>query len=608
MTEERNCSTILRVHRLLLFLCAAALGWAALVLVTGGIEWRIAGVLFRSREPGRALAIGLGLLILHAIVFRESFVRDSDRAMVVLRRLLPALGVCCALVLGIHAVHYGTFTAGGSDSFAYISQAYGWLNGQMPRGLPIPMSVPWPNGDASLVPLGYVPGPHPHTMVPAYAPGLPLMMAAARVVLGACGPFLVVPLCAALLVWLTFLLGRRTAGPWAGILAAMFAVTSPIVVFQSMSPMTDVPVAALWTGAALSALGGSRRSAAATGLWTAAAYLVRPNLPVIPVILFLHLAATSRGRERWIRLALFSATAAPAALAIAALYTSWHGTPFSSGFGSAEEIFSLKNIGPNLARYPVWLWQSQSPLVLLALVPFLPWFKAGTNPAARRLFAALFAGTVISYLMYFPFEEWWYLRFLLPAIPALLVLMASGLVAIGRRLPRPWDRVGVAAVAIGLILMTTRFNYGQGMFGSLKAGERRYADIGTYLRDALPANAIVLSVQHSGSVRYYGGRMTVRWDLIPRDWTPRTPVELERLGMHPYMVIEDWEMPQMRAWFGLAPDAPSPWPLVARMREPVGVSVLDMASQPAAQIVPAALAPGGAPLCAAQQPLTIQRP
>ena len=48
------------------------------------------------------------------------------------------------------------------------------------------------------------------------------------------------------------------------------------------------------------------------------------------------------------------------------------------------------------------------------------------------------------------------------------------------------------------------------------------------------------------------------------------------------MVIEDWEMPQMRDWFGLAPDAPVPWPLVARMREPVGVSVLDMSSQPAA--------------------------
>ena len=142
----------------------------------------------------------------------------------------------------------------------------------------------------------------------------------------------------------------------------------------------------------------------------------------------------------------------------------------------------------------------------------------------------------------------------------------------------------------------------------MKAGERRYADVGTYIHEALPPNAVVLTVQHSGSVRYYGGRMTIRWDLIDRDWTARAAAELERLGLHPYMVIEDWEMPQMRGWFGLAPDAPIPWPLVARMREPVGVSVLDMSSQPRrAEPFRRALEPGGTPLCGAHQPLTIQR-
>jgi len=255
----------------LLILSAGFFAWAALVLATGGTQWRIAGILFRSRDPGRALAIGLVLFLCAAFFFRESFSRDTDRVAAVLRRALPALALCCALVLGLHAVRYGTFTAGGSDSFAYVSLAYAWANGLLPRALPIPISVPWPSGDASLAPLGYVLGPRPHTMVPSYAPGLPLMMAAALLIGGACGPFLVVPLCAALTVWLTFLLGRRTGGPWAGILAAMFVVTSPIVLFQSLWPMTDVPAAALWTGAVLSALGGSRRSALTTGLWTAAA-------------------------------------------------------------------------------------------------------------------------------------------------------------------------------------------------------------------------------------------------------------------------------------------------------------------------------------------------
>jgi hypothetical protein len=388
----------------------------------------------------------------------------------------------------------------------------------------------------------------------------------------------------------------------------MFVVTSPTVVFQSASPMSDVPSAALWTGAVVAALGERRRSALVSGLWAAAALAVRPNMLVIPLVLFVQLAASSRGRERWVRLALFTAPVAFAVLAIAALYTAWHGTPWNSGFGSAEEIFSVRNIAPNLARYPVWLWQSQSPFVLLALVPLLPQFRSDACQPAVRLCAALFLATLISYVGYRKFEDWWYVRFLLPAFPALLVLMSTGLLALARRLPRPWDRVAVTAVAFMLLASTTRFNQAHGMFGPLRDAELRYATVGTYVHGALPANAVVFSMQESGSVRYYGGRMTIRWDLIDRDWTARAPAEVERLGLHPYMVIEDWEMPQMREAFRFAPGAPVPWPSVARLKEPVGVSVLDLSSQPPARIVPAALALGQTPRCGAQQPLTIQRP
>jgi hypothetical protein len=596
MTEGPNCSTILRVQRLLLILSGAALGWAALVLVTGGIEWRIAGVLFRSKDPGRALAAAIVLLLIHAVAFRQTFSCDIDRLASFVRRLLPGLALCCAVVLGVHAVRYGTFTASGSDSWGYVSQAYGWANGTLPRAEPIPISLPWPSGDASLAPLGYRPGPQPHTIVPSYAPGFPLMMAAA-LAFGACGPFLVVPLCAVLLVWLTFLLGRRTGGPWAGILAAILAVTSPVVLFQSLWPMSDIPAAALWTGAALAALGDTRRSAFATGAWTAAGFLVRPNLPLLPLVLLAHLASSARGRERWVRVALFSAAALPAALAIAALNAFWYGAPWRSGYGA--EIFSAGNILPNLARYPLWLWQSQSPLVLLATVPFLPRFRSDASRRAARLGGSLFLATLVSYLLYYYFEHWSFVRFLLPAMPALLALMATGIVTLGRRVPRPWGHVAVAAVTIVLLGYTTRFSIGQGMFGPLKLGERRYADVGAYIQRALPSNAVVFTVQQSGSVRFYAGRMTVRWDLIDRDWTGRAAAETERLGLHPYMVIEDWELPQMRDWFGLAPDAPLPWPLVARMQDHGGVSVLDLSSTRRTAAVPVALASGGTPLCGA---------
>ncbi|MBA2259898.1 MAG: hypothetical protein H0W18_13460, partial [Acidobacteria bacterium] len=35
------------------------------------------------------------------------------------------------------------------------------------------------------------------------------------------------------------------------------------------------------------------------------------------------------------------------------------------------------------------------------------------------------------------------------------------------------------------------------------AGERRYADAAAYVQGALPAGAVVLAMQHSGSLAYY---------------------------------------------------------------------------------------------------------
>ena len=133
------------VRRLLLILSAAFLAWAAVVFASGGVQWRIAGVVLSSRESVRTLTVGVVLLLVHAIVFREAFSRDIDRAVHFLRRVLPGLAACGALVLGAHAISFGTFTAGGADSFGYVNQAYGWARGGLPRPEPLPISVPWPS-------------------------------------------------------------------------------------------------------------------------------------------------------------------------------------------------------------------------------------------------------------------------------------------------------------------------------------------------------------------------------------------------------------------------------------------------------------------------------
>jgi hypothetical protein len=431
-------------------------------------------------------------------------------------------------------------------------------------------------------------------------------MMAAFLVFGACGPYLVVPVCAGLVVWLAFALGRRAGGPWTGILAALFVATSPVVGFQAIVPMSDVPSAALWTGAAYAALGDRRRDALACGAWVGAGLLVRPNLLLVPAVLFAFLLATSAGRERWIRAAAFAGPSAIGVAVIAALNTVMYGAPWNSSYGTTAPMFLVSNVLPNLARYPAWLWRSQSPLVLFALLPLAPPFVRDVNRRAVTLFVGLIVATLASYLLYAQFEEWWYLRFLLPALPALFVLQAMGLVAFGRRLPGAWGRGAVTVIAILIVMRTTQFTNAMAPPGPLGLGERRYPDVGLFISQALPPNAVVLTVQDSGSIRHYGGRLTIRWDQIDRDWTPRAAAELERMGLHPYLVTEDFELPQFRRSFGLDEGAPLPWPLFARMRQNGGVSIHDLSSRPSTA-PPISLEPGGAPRCLGPQPMVLQR-
>ena len=592
------------MRKLLLVGSALAFGWAAAVYASGGIAWQIAGVWFRSRDPLRPLIVGLALFIVQAIIFRQAFARDVNRATAAARSFASAGAVVAAVTLALVGVRFGTFTAGSADSYGYVSQAYRWASGELPRASPLPLSLPWPSADFLQSPLGYRPGPHPHTMVPTYAPGLSLVMAAA-LVLGACGPFLVVPAFGALFVWLTFVWGRRAAGPLAGAIAAAFILTSPIVIFQVLWPMSDIPAGALWTGAAIAALNATRISALGTGLLAAAGLLVRPNLPLVVLVPIAQVALGGAGRERWIRTALAVAPVALGALFVAVLNAMWYGAPWNTGYGGAGELYSLGNVWPNLVRYPVWLWQSQSGWVLLALVPLLPWFRTRVEPTPVRLAYLLIGATALSYVAYAPFDDWSYLRFMMPAMGAIAVLMAVGTVAIGRRLPGQWGRAVAVAIVFFVMVHTTSFSRGRGMFGALRAGERRYVDAGAFIARSLPDNALVLSMQHSGSVRFYGGRLSIRYDLLDGEFVQNGPAELERAGYHPYLAIDDWEAPYVRKQFQLPADTPLPWRLIARL-ESYGVSVFDMAANPK-PAPPVALESGSTPLCVPPQPLLLRR-
>jgi hypothetical protein len=189
---------------------------------------------------------------------------------------------------------------------------------------------------------------------------------------------------------------------------------------------------------------------------------------------------------------------------------------------------------------------------------------------------ACFVVTVASYLGYLPFDDWSYLRFLLPGMPALIGLNSVVLVATAARLPRRVASIVLAGVAVALAwhgLAETRERH---VFGWAN-DEQRYASIGRFIDERLPSNAVLFAMQHSGSARYYSERPTVRYDMIEPSRLDPLVAALVRHGLRPYFLLEAWEEPVFRDRFGnasrwgaldWAPLAETATPSVVRLYDP----------------------------------------
>ena len=88
----------------------------------------------------------------------------------------------------------------------------------------------------------------------------------------------------------------------------------------------------------------------------------------------------------------------------------------------------------------------------------------------------------------------------------------------------------------------------RGVFG-LWQFERRFRDAGEYVAARLPEQAVVLTIWESGSVRYYGKRLTILPDQIDPAWLDRVLAFLDEIGRPPYLLIEVAEEPAFKQRF-----------------------------------------------------------
>ena len=569
------------LRRVLAWIGTAALLWIVVLLTIGGFDVTVAGVQIRSHNPRPiALVALLAWVGFYAaggrirISWRSLSARLADTYDRVTAR--PTwIAVALAVTTMTVSLAYSTRTAGASDIYGYMSQADLWLAGEIKVSQPWMTEVPWPDKVWSFSPFGYRPAPHGEwAIVPTYSPGLPLLLAAAKALGGQCGLFLVVPLCAAIAVFSTYVLGRQLGSAAMGLIAAALLAASPASLGVMMDPLSDVPAMAVWTMAFVCLFGRSRKAALFAGLLSALAVLIRPNLVVLVVPMgvwyLVRLRAKRYGetppepsagrrpaahsRDSWPQrlrdAGIFSIGVAPGILVVALLNNALFGSPLSSGYGQLDELMHWSRIGPNLVNYLRWFAESQTPVALLGflalIIPLRRFWPAVTDRTIFIVIGGYLAALWLQYGAYLGFDSWGFLRFLLPSWPLLLIGAAAVLLVLAQT---GWaGRMIVTLTVIAMMWWQVGYANRHGVFDQRQAA-RHILLIAPLVRAQTAENSVVIALQHSGAARYYTGRVTLRYDYLPADTLDRDLDWLRSRGVEVYALFDERELAEFKAKF-----------------------------------------------------------
>jgi hypothetical protein len=431
--------------------------------------------------------------------------------------------------------------AGGSDSSGYMNQARLMAAGRVhvqPRtipGLPAAQVPPF-----LYIPLGFKPAPNGDGMVPTYPAGLSLFILAMKPLAGwkyagdtAAILHSLAGLAATYALGRMFSLGRR----WSFLGAAIVAA-SPLYLLMSLVAMSDVPSLA-WTTLAVLAAWKSRERpawAVAAGAAMAIDVLLRPTnvLAFLPVGVALGLSPL-----RWLLLVLGGL---PGAAFFAAHSLAAYGSVATTGYGDTSEAFGMRFVRETLVHCALWMPALFTPVVTLGIaLPLL-----GSVPARLRW---LLAAWIVPYVGFYSaytctHETWWYLRFLLPIVPA--VVVASLLVlrqATSRALRRGVSDLNPVALACALLMVAGFSGYFCRKLYPLFVAreEHQYERITDWMGKNVPADAVCLTMQASGAIFYYTSYTFIRWDFVDQADAGKIENAIRRSGRPLYAVLFPYE-------------------------------------------------------------------
>jgi len=519
-------------------LVVALLAAALTIAWTGGGRILIGGVDVSAHSWARPLVVAIVLFIASQV---PGFVRRRVHVGEIVERvatLVTAALVAAALALtAVYIIH----ACGGLDSHGYVAFSELLSRGRLSRPLP---DLPWLAVDrpAEVVsPLGFIPSLDDRSLVPEFPPGLPILFAAARLAAGPEAVFWVAWLCEIGLVVAIFGMARARYGPLTAWVAALLTVAHPVVAAYSMQAMSDVPATLATVVAVYTLIGRRKPLPIVAGLAASLAILIRPPL-ALPMIVLGVVMLRRTPRVAW----TMAAWTMPGLLVLMAMQYVLFGNPLVSGHGSAGHLFTASTLAHNLAAHSKWFLIVHTPLVVPAL--WLGWRT--DKPFANLMFAIAFAEAFPYFFYGVPFDDWEMLRFLLPGIALLVPVAAEGIGSLLRRLPQPaMPQVAEVVVSIVALAASSRWLGSHGTL-NLSLTEMKYPRVGEWLSLRTPPETVVFASLHSGSVNYYSGRLTLRWEAIPQDRLVPTLEGLEARGIPAYVVLDsDYERVQFERRF-----------------------------------------------------------
>ena len=448
---------------------------------------------------------------------------------------------------------------GGSDSSGYFNAAKVLSHGAV--SAPLRAIEGLPATDLPLMtylPLGFMRDAAGTKIIPTYPIGLPLLFVGFFAVFGiGVGAKLTLIAHSVLGLLMTCLLARRLGAGWpAAALGAAALAFSPLYLLYSTQAMSDVPALA-WVALAVWLTLVSRdrpRWALAAGFAFGFSVLIRPTnaLALAPLLLAL-------GRPGWSWI-WFGLGGLPCAIGLAAFNHAAYGSIAASGYAQLPELLGTEWCGVTLREYVRWMPVVGTPLVALALgFPWL-WRAALGKIILLLVWAAVFFGFYAFY--YCTHETWWYMRFILPGLPAVILLAVLVLDRFLGALRMRWTQFAAAAAVLTAMLGSdTHWNRQWAVLAGSAEGELIYAETAQWAGAHLPPDAVIFSFQLSGAHRFHGDFVVVRWDVIEANW-PKIQAALRAAHRPAYATLFNFEEEP-----ALKQAVPGDWEKVAQIRQ-----------------------------------------